>query len=105
VTANRREISIGRRASSRAAPTRVKESPSYSLATVYWEGPATSIGELGTPWQGFYEPVRILALARSLRFTLVRAISPDELNDRCCADRRDDLRAPQAHHFVHAGLG
>lgn len=59
----------------------------------------------GFPWISFYTPGDILSLAVAAGFDDVRHVSPDDLNARYFAARRDGLRPPSGEHIVVATLG
>ena len=56
----------------------------------------------GFPWISFYSPEQFVAIAVAAGFGHVRHVSPNELNERYFANRRDGLRAASVEHLITA---
>lgn len=56
----------------------------------------------GFPWISFYTPGDMISLAVAAGFDDVRHVSPDDLNARYFAGRRDGLRSPSGEHLIVA---
>jgi methyltransferase (TIGR00027 family) len=53
---------------------------------------STELAQRGEPWKSFFEPAALTRAVAGLGFSESRTWTPDELNARYLADRRDGLR-------------
>ena len=79
--------------------------PPTSLAPLprkAFEALAARVAAAGEPFRGFFEPVRLVAALRTMGFSEVCDMGPDELNAKFFSNRADGLRVGSAGHILTA---
>ncbi len=65
---------------------------------------ARRVAAVGEPWQAFFDPHSLAAELRSVGFSHVEDIGPEEINLRYFQDRTDGLRVGGLAHLMKASL-